>query len=286
MEYKTLVSTTDLSKHLNDPDWAVIDCRFSLAETEKGRQDYLRAHIPGAIYSHLDEDLCSPVIPGETGRHPLPDIDQLVANFNRWGIDSSVQVVVYDDWEVAPGAIAGRLWWSLRWLGHQAVAMLDGGWNLWLSEGRATRSGEESRLPRKFVTSLRLELLATSDDVEIARQDPAYKLLDSRATDRYRGDIEPIDPVAGHIPGAISAPYAQNVNPEGLFLSPQDLRRRFRSLAGDTSAGNTIFYCGSGVTALHNVLAYAHAGLGDARLYLGSWSEWITDPKRPVATGS
>jgi thiosulfate/3-mercaptopyruvate sulfurtransferase len=274
-----------LSKHLEDPDWAVIDCRFSLADTKKGRQDYLLAHILGAVYSHLDEDLCSPVIPGKTGRHPLPDVDQLVKKFARWGIDSSVQVVVYDDWTVAPGAIAGRLWWSLRWLGHQAVAVLDGGYNLWLSEGRATRSGREYRIPRKFAPSFRPELLVTFEGVDRVRLDPAYRVLDSRATERYRGDVEPIDPVAGHIPGAISAPYAQNVSSEGIFLPPDELNTRYRSLVGDTPAENTIFYCGSGVTALHNVLAYAHAGLGDARLYLGSWSEWITDRNRPVATG-
>lgn len=285
MTYDTLISASELAEHLDDPDWAIIDCRFSLAETEKGRQDYLHAHIPGAVYAHLNEDLCAPVVPGKTGRHPLPEVSQLVKNFSRWGIDSSVQVVAYDDWEVAPGAMAVRLWWSLRYLGHKAVAVLDGGWERWIAEGRPTQTGEEQRSPRNFVAQLQPELLMSSQDVEKMRLDPAYKILDSRAEERYRGEVEPIDPVAGHIPGAISAPYAKNVGVDGRFLPPEQLQKRFKSLVGDTPAENSVFYCGSGVTAIHNVIAYIHAGLGEPRLYLGSWSEWITDPERPVATG-
>ncbi|MGD9091721.1 MAG: sulfurtransferase [Anaerolineales bacterium] len=283
MTYQTIVSTEELAQHLEDPVWVVIDCRFSLAETEKGRADYLVDHIPGAVYAHLDEDLCSPVIPGQTGRHPLPAVEQLADKFSNWGIGPGVQVVVYDDWSGASGAIAARLWWSLRWLGHAAAAVLDGGWERWLAEGRPTRSGEETRLPRTFNPQIRPELLATSEDVDWMRRDANYLVVDSRAVERYRGEVEPIDPVAGHIPGAVVAPYPENMNAEGLFLPHDDLRARFEELAGGFEADKVVFYCGSGVTGAHNVLAFAHAGLGAARLYAGSWSEWITDAERPVA---
>jgi thiosulfate/3-mercaptopyruvate sulfurtransferase len=285
MTYQTIISTEELAQHLDDPGWAVVDCRFSLAETEKGREDYLAAHIPGAVYAHLDEDLCSPAIPGQTGRHPLPAVEQLVDNFSKWGIGPGVQVVVYDDWLGASGAIAARLWWSLRWLGHEAVAVLDGGWGRWLMEGRSTRIGMETRSPRLFIPHLRPELLATSKDVERMRQDASYLVVDSRAMERYRGEVEPIDPVAGHIQGAIVAPYPENMGADGLFLPEVVLRARFEELARGIDADKVVFYCGSGVTGAHNVLAYTHAGLGEARLYAGSWSEWITDTERPIARG-
>jgi thiosulfate/3-mercaptopyruvate sulfurtransferase len=285
MTYKTIISTNELAEHLGDPEWAVVDCRFSLAETEKGREDYLIGHIPGAVYAHLDEDLCSPVIPGQTGRHPLPPVEKLVNNFSRWGIDPGVQVVVYDDWPGASGAIAARLWWSLRWLGHEAVAVLDGGWERWLAEGRPTRAGIEGRSPRVFQPQMRPELLAIVDEVDWMRQDAGYLVVDSRAVERFRGEVEPIDPVAGHIPGAVVAPYPENVGVDGLFLPAEELKVRFEKLVGRIEPDKVVFYCGSGVTGAHNVLAYAHAGLGEARLYAGSWSEWITDGERPVARG-
>ena len=282
MTFKTIISTPELVKHLNDPNWAIVDCRFSLTDNQQGRRHYLQAHIPGAVYSHLEEDLCAPVIPGVTGRHPLPGIDQLVKNLSRWGIGSSVQVVVYDDWPGASGAIAARLWWTLRWLGHDAVAVLDGGWERWHAEKRPMVGGEEMRDWRDFIPYPRLELITTSDEVEVMRRNPSYLVVDSRAADRYRGENETIDPVAGHIPGAISAPYAENIGLDGLFLSKETLQKRFKGLLDDLPAENAVFYCGSGVTGAHNLVALAHAGLGDARLYVGSWSEWITDPDRPV----
>ncbi len=279
MTYTTLISTAELAQHLADPAWAIFDCRFSLADPERGRRDYAQAHIAGAIYAHLNEDLAGPIIPGLTGRHPLPTIDFAADKFSEWGIDHRVQVVVYDD---AGGAYAARLWWMLRWLGHDAVAVLDGGWPKWQNEGHETREGMAVRPSRHFVPHVRPELLSTTADIEGLRQDAGSKLFDSRTAERYRGENETIDPIAGHIPGAISAPYPDNLNPDGTLRSQEELRLRFAALLRDTPADHAIFYCGSGVTAAQNILALKHVGLGDAKLYVGSWSEWITDPQRPI----
>lgn len=282
MRYTTTISAESLSTHLADPAWAILDCRFSLADPSAGRLAYHTAHIPGAVYVHLDDDLCAPVIPGKTGRHPLPPVEQLVENFSRWGIDRQTQVVVYDDHPGGSGAIAARCWWSLRYLGHAAAAVIDGGWQRWQAGGLPVQGGGEMRSRRQFIEQLQPSMLATVDEVQAVRLDPAYRLLDSRSADRYRGENETIDPVAGHIPGAISAPFAENLGKDGLFLPPQVLEARFTSLLGDVPPERAIFYCGSGVTAGHSVLAMAHSGLRMPRLYLGSWSEWITDPDRPV----
>ncbi len=282
MIHTTLISTTELAQHLADPDWAIFDCRFSLADPERGRRDYLHEHIPGAIYAHLNEDLASPIIPGVTGRHPLPSIEFISARFAAWGIDDQVQVVVYDD---SGGGMAARLWWLLRWLGHDAVAVLDGDWRKWKSEGRPVRDGMAVRPSRQFVPRPRSELLIMTEEVECLMSDASRKLFDSRTADRYRGENETIDPIAGHIPGAISAPYPDNLNPDGTFRSDEELRTRFAALLGNTPANRAAFYCGSGVTAAQNILALKHAGLGEARLYAGSWSEWITNPQRPIQMG-
>lgn len=282
MHYTTLISAEDLNQHLTNPKWVMVDCRFSLDDTGQGRREYLQGHIPGAVYAHLDEDLSGPIIPGQTGRHPLPDIETTARTFSRWGIDSTVQVVAYDG---GNGSMAARLWGMLRWLGHEAVAVLDGGWARWQTEGRPSRSGAEIYSPRAFIPRPRPELLLDVTEVETIRTDPAWRLLDSRSGETYRGEKAGYDPIAGHIPGAISAPLIENVGPDGLFLSKEQLRVRFEKLVGATPAAQTVFYCGSGVTANHNALAFAHAGLGEARVYPGSWSDWIIDPDRPVATG-
>ncbi len=284
MPYTALLTAAELADHLADPDWVVMDCRFSLGDAGRGRSDYLRSHIPGALYAHLNEDLSGPVIPGQTGRHPLPDVDALVRTFSRWGIGPGVQVVAYDD--MGGAMAAARLWWLLRWVGHDAVAVLDGGWPRWQQEGHETRSGIQTRAPRAFTPHPRPDLLMSASDVLAVLHHPEYRLIDSRSADRYRGENETIDPVAGHIPGAVSAPYLDNLGSDGLFQVSEDLRARFQALLGDRPADRAIFYCGSGVTAAHNLLAVAHAGLGDARLYAGSWSEWITDPDRPIRTGA
>ena len=280
MLYTTLISTAELSSKIGQPDWAIIDCRFSLADTGRGRRDYEQAHIPGAVYAHLDDDLSGTVISGRTGRHPLPPVETFTRTLSAWGIDHTVQVVAYDD---LGGAIAARLWWMLRWLGHDNVAVLNGGWPRWQNEKRPVRGGVESRPARVFTPQLRPHLLAGVDDIEAMRTDPDGRLFDARSADRYWGENETIDPVAGHIPGAISAPYADNLGPDGRFRPVEELRARYQALLGDVPVEQSAAYCGSGVTAAHNLVAMAHAGLGVGRLYAGSWSEWITNPDRPVS---
>ncbi|MBE0409528.1 MAG: sulfurtransferase [Anaerolineales bacterium] len=280
MIYKTLISAQDLIEHLNDPDWVIVDCRFSLEDSDHGRKAYLEAHIPGAVYAHLNDQLSGEIVPGRTGRHPLPEISSFVSNLNNWGIDDSVQVITYDD---AGGALAAaRLWWMLRWLGHNKVAVLDGGWSHWVKLDYPTRTGNEHRKPRLFSPNPQTDLLVTSEAIERMRQQPDYRLLDSRTSERFRGENETIDPVAGHIPGAISAPYLDNLDNTGQFHSPNTLKKRFEKLLAGVTPERAIFYCGSGVTAAHNLLAQLHIGMGEGKLYAGSWSEWITDPKRPV----
>ncbi len=283
MPYTTLISPADLLPHLGDPAWAIFDCRYALNDEAQGERDYRQAHIPGAVFAHLKRDLADPVVPGQTGRHPLPAPATVAAHLSRWGVDAEVQVVVYDE---SGGAMAARLWWMLRWLGHPTVAVLDGGWPAWHAAGYPVMGGEETRPARQFIPHPRPEQVLSVAEVETIRTDPRYRLFDSRAADRYRGENETIDPVAGHIPGAHSAPYAANLDATGHFLPPETLRARFQALLGETPAEQSVFYCGSGITATHNLLALAYAGLGDGRLYAGSWSEWITDPTRPIATGT
>jgi thiosulfate/3-mercaptopyruvate sulfurtransferase len=286
MAYTSIISIENLSRFLDNPAWAILDCRFSLADPEAGRLAYDVAHIPGAVYVHLDKDLCDPVISGKTGRHPLPPVEKLVESFSRWGIDRHVQAVVYDDYPGGNGAIAARCWWSLRYLGHKAVAVLDGGWQRWQSAALPVRGGVEERPRRRFEPVMQPGMLAEVEDVQVTRLDPAARLFDSRSSDRYRGENETIDPVAGHIPGAIPAPYIENLDPDGCFLPAAELKGRFEKLLGGVAPERAIFYCGSGVTAAHNLFAMAHAGLEVPQLYVGSWSEWITDPNRPVAIGA
>jgi thiosulfate/3-mercaptopyruvate sulfurtransferase len=282
MAYTTLISTAELAAHLNEPAWAVVDCRFSLVDAEKGRRDYRAAHIAGAVYAHLDEHLSGPIVPGRTGRHPLPAVATFSRTLSAWGIGPETQVVVYDD---GAGVWAGRLWWMLRWLGHDAVAVLDGDWRAWVSEGRSTRSGDEARAPSTFTPHQRPHLLATTEEIAGRLGEPSLTLVDVRVPERYRGEVEPIDPVAGHIPGARSIPFALNTGPDGRFLSPEELRARYATRLAGAAPEECIFYCGSGVSAVHGLLALRHAGLGDGRLYVGSWSEWIADRVRPIETG-
>ncbi len=280
MTFTSTISVSKLSQHLEDPDWVIVDSRFKLAEPEQGRIDYQAAHIPGAQYAHLDEDLSGPVIKGVTGRHPLPAVEKISAVFSRLGIDEHVQVVAYDD--VGGALAAGRVWWLLRWLSHDAVALLDGGWQAWVRSGYPAHRGDETRPARTFIPHPRPELIVSAAQVDNMRADPHYRVLDARSADRFRGENETIDPVPGHIPGAVSAPYAENLNPDGTFRDGQTLAKRFKMLLDDIPADHVVSYCGSGVTATHDILAMFKAGLGEARLYAGSYSEWITDPSRPV----
>ncbi len=279
MAYKTIISAADLKKNLDHPDWAIMDCRFDLQEEELGYQEFLEGHIPGAVYIHLNQDLSSEIIPGKTGRHPLPDIKVLSEKLSSWGIDGSVQVVVYDN---DNGGLAVRLWWLLRWLGHDNVAVLDGGWPAWEIDDNSVESGESANDPREFSPTEHPQYIAELDFVMEARLDPDFLVIDSRDSERYWGINEMIDPVAGHIPGAVTAPYAGNLDEEGFFLKAEQLKERFEILLEGLPAENVVFYCGSGVTASHNILAMIEAGFEMPKLYPGSWSEWIIDPDRPV----
>lgn len=280
---RVLVAPAELEEHIDDASWRVVDCRFRLDAPDAGREAYRALHIVGAVYAHLDRDMCGPIVPGSTGRHPLPEPDVAAATFGALCIDETVHVVAYDD---AGGALAAaRLWWMLRWLGHDRASVLDGGWRAWLAHGGAVRTGEERRPPRHFTPRVRNELVVSADDVERLRADPAWRILDARTAERYRGENETIDPVAGRIPGAWSAPHTGNLAADGTVLPPRMLRERFAPIVGDVSPDKVVCYCGSGVTAALNVLALEHAGFNGSRLYAGSWSDWILDPTRPVASG-
>ena len=281
MSYATLITSAQLQPHLGDAAWALIDVRMSPPADSEGRDKYLAGHIPGAIHAHLEKDLSGPIIPGVTGRHPLPDPRVFAARLCEWGIDDSVQVVAYDD---HAGQNAARLWWMLRWLGHTQVAVLEGGWKLWQQAGYPVAKGEEQREFRTFTARPRADLTVDVSMVNRIRDDKAWKLIDTRAADRFRGRNETVDPVAGHIPGAVSAPWADNLDESGRFRPVSELGARLRSIIGNAPMDRVVCYCGSGVTAAHDILAAVHAGLGEPRLYPGSWSEWITDPKRPVAS--
>jgi thiosulfate/3-mercaptopyruvate sulfurtransferase len=278
MQHTTLIDVPTLAANLDHPDWAVFDCRFDLARPEAGRAAYAEGHIPGARFADLEADLSGPVTPA-SGRHPLPDPDQLAARLGAWGVDRMVQVVVYD---ADIGAYAARLWWLLRWLGHDAVALLDGGLRAWTEAGGALTGALPERAPRRFTAEVDRRLEVPVAALQAGGQGP---LIDARTAERFRGEAEPIDPVAGRIPGAVNLPLGGNLDPRGRFLPAAELRARYAATLGDAAPEGAIHYCGSGVSACHNVLAMEHAGLHGSRLYVGSWSEWIRDPSRPVATG-
>jgi thiosulfate/3-mercaptopyruvate sulfurtransferase len=279
MKHDTLVSSGELALHIGDPNWVVIDCRHNLAAVDAGEKAYRAAHIPGALFMHIDREL-SGAKNGSNGRHPLPDPAALAATFGAFGIDSSKQVVAYDQ---NTGMWASRLWWLLRWLGHSAVAVLDGGLDQWLAEGHPTSNNAPAPVPSRFVARPPVGAVS-AEEILGHLGDGAMLVLDARAPERYRGDLEPIDPVAGHIPGARNRPYTENL--EGGRLKPAGLlRSEFEALLGDRAPASVVHQCGSGVTACHNALAMAVAGLPGSRLYPGSWSEWIADPARPIARG-
>lgn len=277
--YKTLVDCHTLALRLHDPDWVVVDARFSLSDPEAGRRAYQSGHIPGARYAHLNDDLSSPITP-TSGRHPLPDPTLLAKKLGQWGIDQHKQVVVYDD---SFGAMAARLWWLLRWLGHDAVALLDGGLPKWQREGHPLNAELPTLRTTSFTPHQRPALWVDSHTVAKAVAQSDHLVIDARAEERYNGEIEPLDPVAGHIPGAINLPFEDNLHISGKFLPVEELRAFYDGILDKVKPDNVIQMCGSGVTACHNILAMEHAGLSGARLYAGSWSEWITDASRPVA---
>lgn len=282
--YTSLIEPADLAAHCADPDWAVLDCRFELSRTEWGASAYAQGHIPHALYAHLERDLSSPVT-ATSGRHPLPLADSFVETVSRWGIDAGVQVIAYDQ---GNGAYAARLWWLLRWVGHDRVAVLNGGFAAWQQAGLPIETHPGVRRLRRFVPSLRRSDLVTTAEVErlLATGNLANghdALVDARAADRFAGRNETIDPVAGHIPGARNHPFTHNLDAQGRFLPAPTLRAKWLETLQGGSPGQVISTCGSGVTACHNLLALEVAGLPGAKLYAGSWSEWIRDAARPIA---
>ena len=279
--FDTLISSDALAARLGAPDLVIVDVRHDLAQPETfGVGRYRQGHLPGAVFAHLDRDLSAPTT-GRNGRHPLPSPDASAAVFGRLGIDASKQVVVYDQ---ANGMYASRIWWMLHWLGHDAAAVLDGGYDKWVREGRPVTADVPTPRPTTFAIR---QVAPTLDaaTVEANLASPSQLLVDARGAERYRGDVEPMDPVPGHIPGAVNRPYAQNLNADATFKSASALRAEFDALLGGRSTSEVVHQCGSGVSACHNLLAMEVAGLHGSRLYPGSWSEWCADPARPVARG-
>ena len=281
MSTHTLIQAEALAERLGDPRLRIFDCRFDLARPDSGRERYLDEHLPGAVYADLNRDLSAPAT-RTSGRHPLPAPATFAARLRAWGVNAGSCVVAYDD---GNAAYAARLWWMLRWLGHDEVVVLDGGMRRWLALDLPLEDAVPEPVVGDFVAHLRPEFAADTAMVLEAARDPGARVLDVRAPERFRGEIEPIDAVAGHIPGARNHPFTSSLDAQGRFLPRDELRRRLLAGLDGAAPSRTIAMCGSGVTACHLLLALEHAGLGGARLYPGSWSEWSSDPGRPVSTG-
>ena len=271
--FETIINLQQAAALIENDSPVVVDCRFYLEDVDRGRAAYEAGHIPTAQYAHVNEDLSDLSIPG-AGRHPLPSEGDMVDLFGRMGIASGKQVIVYDD---TNGAGASRLWWMLRYMGHDQVAVLDGGFPAWRDAGLSLIVGIERGEAATFIGRPRREMLVERKDIG-----SETILVDSRAPERFRGETEPIDPVAGHMPGAINRFHKLNFDENGRILPDTELRRQFDDILGEVPATDATFYCGSGVTACNNLLALAHAGLGDGRLYAGSWSQWCGDPRNPI----
>lgn len=280
-----LVSVADLAAHLADPAWRIFDCRHDLRQIDYGAQAYAQGHIGGAQFLHLDRDLSGKPT-GRNGRHPLPDPVAFAAKMAASGVGATTQVVAYDN---EGGIFAARLWWLLRWLGHRHVAVLDGGLAAWKRADQALATGTEQPRAADFAIA--------ADSLRLPKVDADYVLehigttemllVDARGPERFRGENETLDPVGGHIPGALNRHYVNNLDASGCFFKPAGvLRNEFEALLGDRAASSVVQQCGSGVTACHNLLAMELAGLSGSRLYAGSWSEWCSDPTRPIATGA
>ncbi|MBA2350295.1 MAG: STAS/SEC14 domain-containing protein [Burkholderiales bacterium] len=278
--YSTLIAASQLITHLSDPNWIIFDCRHDLADFDAGESSYGESHIPGARFAHLDRNLAG-VKNGRNGRHPLPHPKDMAAWLGSQGVANDSQVVAYD---ASGGIFAARLWWLLRWLGHDKVAVLDGGWQAWAMAGYPATTEPPELTPREFYAS------AASGAVDVNfvhshLQQASMRLLDARAADRFAGENETLDPIGGHIPGALNRSYKNNLDQQGRFKPADVLRREFQEMLGSGSPGQIVHQCGSGVTACHNLLAMEIAGLSGSRLYPGSWSEWCSDTRRPIATG-
>ena len=281
MAYRTLIDTATLAKNLDSSDWRIFDVRHDLARPELGRQQYAEGHLPGASFVDLDTELSGSKT-GTNGRHPLPDAETFMATLGAWGIRPGQQVVVYD---ASGGTYAGRLWWMLRWMGHYSVALLDGGFPKWEKEGRPVTA----EVPHYSSAAYRGAPRTMHVDAAFIKANlgkPEVTVIDARAAGRFAGVGETIDPVGGHIPGALNRPFSENLGKDGCFKAPETLAKEFAALLGNRSATQIVHQCGSGVSACHNLLAMEIAGLAGSRLYPGSWSEWCSNPKRPIAIGS
>jgi thiosulfate/3-mercaptopyruvate sulfurtransferase len=279
--HTTLIQPADLARMLGDENVAILDCRHELARPEWSDQAYAEGHIPGAVQAHLDRDLSAPPGP-QTGRHPLPEAAKLAETLSSWGIDDGVQVIAYDQ---GNGAYAARAWWLLRWLGHAQVAVLEGGFAAWQEAGLPVSREPPTRKRRTFVARPNDAAFVTTAQLQQALARNAVTLVDARGADRFAGQNETIDPVAGHIPGATNRPFTKNLDARSRFLSRDELRRQWTEHLATRPSTDVVAMCGSGVTACHNLLALELAGMPGAKLYAGSWSEWIRDPNRPVAKG-
>jgi thiosulfate/3-mercaptopyruvate sulfurtransferase len=288
MTFTTIIGASILRDCLDQPDLAIIDCRFDLANPDGGRRAYLQGHIPGARYADLNRDLSAP-ISATSGRHPLPAPADFAATLQRLGVGPATQVIAYDD---SAGAFAARGWWLLRWMGHKAVAVLDGGIKAWIGIGGRLEAGEAEALPSapqggdSHAPPVNADAVIDAAGVAARLQDPGFLLIDARAPERFTGLVEPIDSVAGHVKGAVNQPYSANIGADGRFLPPAELRRLWQQRLDGREPKEVAAMCGSGVTACHNLLSLEVAGLSGAKLYAGSWSEWIRDPTRPIARGA
>ena len=288
MNFTTIISTDELSRHLLDnvdnQNWIIFDCRSHLTDHNAGLKAYQNGHLPSAIFCNLETDLSSPITK-YSGRHPLPDFNAFIKKLGDWGVDNQTQVIIYDD---VGGAFAVRLWWQLRTFGHNKVAVLDGGIPQWTKEEKPLSKALPEITKKIFTAQLDESAWLTTDQIEKNLKTKTFTVVDARTSERYRGESEPIDTVAGRIPDSISRPFQLNLGEDGLFLKANVLQDQFTSIIKQTpnqSANNIVHLCGSGVTACHNMLAMEIAGLSGSKLYAGSWSEWIRDDQRPVTTG-
>lgn len=276
--FTTIISTEELAEILPQPGVILVDCRFDISDPEWGEYEYRQLHIPGAVYAHLEKDLSGPRTPS-TGRHPLPSPEDAIKAFSNLGIGNESQVIVYD---ATSGSFAARLWFMLNWLGHSRVAILDGGFPKWHAEGRSIVDGIDHNPYAEFTGKPNSNLVITTEEMEKLQTDPSWKIIDARAPERYSGEFELIDPIAGHIPNAVNRFHGLNITSSGTFHTPQELRNEFTTLIGNTNPDKVVVYCGSGVTSCHHLVAMKIAGIQPAKLYAGSWSEWIRDPSHPI----
>ncbi|TAG84051.1 MAG: sulfurtransferase [Burkholderiales bacterium] len=273
-----LISTAQLALEIDTPTCVVVDTRHELANPQWGREAYSNGHLPGAIFFSIDHDLAAEKN-GKNGRHPLPAPDAFAHTLGQKGIDRTSKIVIYDQ---GSAMYAGRLWWMLRWMGHDEVYVLDGGYARWTQEARSVDTVIPTRAQREYVGRAQESMRVNMIELRKALTAPESRIIDARAPERFRGEVEPIDPVAGHIPGAINRPFTQNLR-DGVFKPATELRAEFEAILASRSPQQVIHQCGSGVSALANMLAMEHAGLSGSRLYPGSWSEWCTHPENPIA---